>query len=473
MSPGDRLERIDELNLGRLGLICIQERIPDDYTSWEVDLDLDGQPARLSCVAPSEFGGVPHGLDGDILNAILALFAECGAPEDGDVIATAHQILQYARLDTGGRYYQNLHASLHRLNSAKFVTQNAWRNHGQRRWTTQTFSLLERLAYDSAQRGIGKGTVIRIGLPKALVQSVRAQYIKPLDPVLLEQLERPLTRSVYRLLDAKRYDPTDPKVITMELRMSLVAWGEECKLKDLIPSRIKRTLQKAHDDLRERGYLSAVEYEGTGSQQSIVYRFGDGLPYGLDLVSRIVRHGVGRHVALSIVNEISRDDLIHRLSKAEFLLARDADRIQNHAGFVVSVLKDDGERYPDPPGFMAPSRQVPTPKVTTPTSEVVEEDPEAVRRAHESRIRALTLEEQADYVVERLTLLCRTHLSKIGPARVGAIRSAVAAGVLDAVTIEREALKALYENRVEAFLKALVKEAADPARAARQALLDS
>ncbi|MFD1732909.1 hypothetical protein ACFSC4_20220 [Deinococcus malanensis] len=34
----------------------MQERIPDDYTSWEVAFEVDGQPALLSCIAPSEFG---------------------------------------------------------------------------------------------------------------------------------------------------------------------------------------------------------------------------------------------------------------------------------------------------------------------------------------------------------------------------------------------------------------------------------
>ncbi|PJI53146.1 hypothetical protein CTI14_32460 [Methylobacterium radiotolerans] len=117
------------------------------------------------------------------------------------------------------------------------------------------------------------------------MQSVRAQYIKPLDPVLLNQLVRPLARSVYRLLDAKRYDPTDPQIVTMELRMTLADWGQECKLKDLVPSRIKRTLEKAHDDLKACGYLADVEYEGSGSRQEIIYRFGDGPSFGLDLVT--------------------------------------------------------------------------------------------------------------------------------------------------------------------------------------------
>lgn len=467
----DRPERIDELNLGRLGLICVQERIPDDYTSWEVAFEVDGQPALLSCVAPSEFGGVPHGLDGDILNGILAIFVEQGASESGEVMTTAHQILQRAGLDTGGRYYQVLRASLHRLNSAKFVTQNAWRAHGQRRWTTQTFSLVEGLAYESDDQTLGRGSVIHIRLPKPLVLSVRSKFIKPLDPVLLEQLERPLARSVYRLLDAKRYDPTDPQVITMELRMSLVAWGRECKLKDLVPSRIKRTLEKAHDDLKTCGYLAAAEYQGSGSGQEIIYRFGDGSNFGLDLASRITKHGVGQYVAQGIVQNVPREELLHRLAKAEFLLRRDRDRIQNRPGFVVTVLKDDGSRYPDPEGFVSPTA-VSAPPPPLASRPAVEEDVEVVRRVREEELRSQPRPAQADAILARLRLLCGVHVVKLGAARMNAVHQAITEGVLDAVVVEREMMTAVFEGRTETFLKALVKEAGDRRRQGQGALLE-
>ncbi|GAA5515031.1 hypothetical protein Dcar01_03795 [Deinococcus carri] len=468
----ERPERIDELNLGRLGLICVQERIPDNYTRWEVAFEVDGQPALLSCVAPSEFGGVPHGLDGDMLNGILAIYVEQSAPESGEVLTTAHQILQRAGLDTSGRYYLLLHASLHRLNSAKYVAQNAWRAHGQRRWTTQTFSLVEGLAYDSDEQTLGKGSVIHIRLPKSLVQSVRSKFIKPLDPVLLEQLDRPLARSVYRLLDAKRYDPTDPQVITMELRMSLVAWGQECKLKDLVPSRIKRTLEKAHDDLKACGYLSGVDYQGTGSGQEIIYRFGDGSSFGLDLASRIMKHGVGQYVAQGIVQSVPREDLLHRLAKAEFLLHRDRDRIQNKAGFVVTVLKDDGSRYPDPEGFVSPtavSMPPPSPSAARPTAE---EDVEVVRRVREEELRSLPRPAQADAILARLRLLCGVHAVKVGKTSLNAVHQAITEGVLDAVIVEREMMAAVFGGRTEAFLKALIKAAGDRRRQGQGALLE-
>jgi hypothetical protein len=36
------IRRFDESNVARLGIISIQERIPPDYTSWTVELELEG-----------------------------------------------------------------------------------------------------------------------------------------------------------------------------------------------------------------------------------------------------------------------------------------------------------------------------------------------------------------------------------------------------------------------------------------------
>ena len=57
------LRSYEEANLARLGLISIQERIPDNYTTWTTEIERDGRVARLKCVGASDHGGVPHGLD--------------------------------------------------------------------------------------------------------------------------------------------------------------------------------------------------------------------------------------------------------------------------------------------------------------------------------------------------------------------------------------------------------------------------
>lgn len=133
------LKRFDEANVGRLGLISIQERISGEYASWKVEFEVDGRPAKLTCDALPKYGGVPHGLDNDISAALIDLYIESGSPEDGVLRTTAHRILRRAGLDSSGRYYQTLQQSLYRLRTATYSASEAWYDL-RRRWTTVTFN---------------------------------------------------------------------------------------------------------------------------------------------------------------------------------------------------------------------------------------------------------------------------------------------------------------------------------------------
>lgn len=58
--PAGQLTRMEEANVARLGLISIQERIPADFTTWTVNFQVDGRPAKLTCIGSPDVGGVPH-----------------------------------------------------------------------------------------------------------------------------------------------------------------------------------------------------------------------------------------------------------------------------------------------------------------------------------------------------------------------------------------------------------------------------
>lgn len=51
----------DEANVARLGLISIQERIPEGYASWEEEFEFLGKPVRLACYASEKVGACPTG----------------------------------------------------------------------------------------------------------------------------------------------------------------------------------------------------------------------------------------------------------------------------------------------------------------------------------------------------------------------------------------------------------------------------
>ena len=53
------IKRFDELNIARLSLISVQERIPADYRDWVVELEDGDRRYRVTCQALPEYGVPP------------------------------------------------------------------------------------------------------------------------------------------------------------------------------------------------------------------------------------------------------------------------------------------------------------------------------------------------------------------------------------------------------------------------------
>lgn len=66
--------------MARLGLIGIQQRLPSTAVLWEAGTWIDGQAGSIRCKA-GEGSQVPHGIDGDLISAIITLYYANGSPE--------------------------------------------------------------------------------------------------------------------------------------------------------------------------------------------------------------------------------------------------------------------------------------------------------------------------------------------------------------------------------------------------------
>lgn len=354
------IRRFDEANVARLGLISIQERIPPDFTSWTIELEREGRVARLTCDALEKHGGVPHGLDNDVSLALITLFQDSGSPSSGEFVTTAYQILKLMGLHTGGSYYQAVKESLERLTTVTYTASEAWRSGG--RWTTVKFRYIDRLEFSSPDErlSLGGDSILKITLAKEIVNSINAKYLKPLDLDFLTSLERPLTRALYRLLDAQRFPVDIDQGPVSVYEVGLLKWAEACKIVDRKPARVRRTLEGAHDELLIRRYLSDVHYEGRGSEQTIRYTFANRQqnpaldPEGLQL---LVQNGVVSTVARSLVRQYPLERIKERVAKYKAMLqAGYAPR--NQPGLLVDVLKDDTSKYTDPEGFVSESQKL-------------------------------------------------------------------------------------------------------------------
>ena len=263
----------DEANVARLGLISIQERIPEGYASWEEEFEVLGKPVKLACYANPNVGGVPHGLDNEVSLALIALYLNAGSPPDGTFTTTAYQILKLMGFDTSGYYYRALKESLLRLTTATYVLSEAWRADG--RWQSVSFRYIDKLEFTSGKEGsLDRSSVIRITLAKEIVRSLQNRYTKPIDIEFMASLKRPLSRALYRLLDAQRLSPEREEPLA-QLEVGLMEWAAACKIVHKRPDKVRRTLEPAHRELIERRYLRSVEYVGRGKNQTIVYVFGE------------------------------------------------------------------------------------------------------------------------------------------------------------------------------------------------------
>ena len=402
------VKRFDEANVGRLGLISIQERISNEYASWKIEFEVDGRPAKLSCDALPKYGGVPHGLDNDISAALIDLYIESGSPADGTLRTTAHKILRRAGLDASGRYYQALQQSLYRLRTATYSASEAWYE-VKRRWTTVTFNYLAELEYSSEDDELlfGGTSVLKVRLAEPIVRSIRARYLKPLDFEFLTSLDRPLTRALYRLLDARRYPVDEPTLPLPSYTVNLVEWAEGCKIFDKRTNKIRGTLEGAHVELIERGYLREVVYEGRGQKQSITYHFvvATTAQTEVDAASPAFQALVGRRVSASVARQLissfGESHVLSRVAKFDALRAS-GYQVRNVAGALVDVVRDQAEKYPVPSAV---------PPVNTssklPAHQTVRRAQVEVAEPEETRTR----EEQADDALRTLQFLLRDRLT--------------------------------------------------------------
>lgn len=459
-SSPDVIDRYDEANSARLGLISVQERVPEDYTRWDIEFLVDDRPARLTCISPSEYGGVPHGLDGDFATILNVMYLEQGAPESGMVHTTAYQLLQRAGFPDSGQYYAALQESLDRLKAATYTASESWRDHQRQRWTTVKFNIIERMVADTlGGMDYGSGTSLKIQLARPVVESIRAHYLKPLDMTFVLSLKRSLTRSLYRVLDAKRYDPAHPSEAASELRLNLQQFARDCKLRETVPARIKRNLESAHQELIERGYLRAVTYEGTRAATTIIYSFGD-LPSSPPAPEPVIevlpdppvmdllrQHGVVPKVGRKLVQDYGEGHVTERLRKFEAMLAA-GYKARNKGALLVDVVQDTESKYADPEGYLPDTHRAALDLQKSEVARRLEDEAETLNEQLKREFHALSAEEQAARAVTQVRMFVGREVRE---DTLRLLLVAMQEGQVEPYAVYKEVTRAASELRLAEF----------------------
>lgn len=463
--PGE-LTQFDETNLSRLGLISIQERIPDTYTTWVTTFDVNGHDGELSCFSPSEVGGVPHGLDGDFVTALNAMYLEQGAPPDGYVHTTAYALIQRAGFEDSGQNYDRLQVAMKRLRAAQFKIAQAWRRRGEGAtgWVSVEFSYISQIRQSTPEgRTLTRGTTLSLQLADPVAESIRNRYLHPLDLDFLTSLRRPLARALYRLLNSRRYNEHEPNHPAREFSVLVSDWARDCKLTETVPARIRRNLVEAHDELIARKFLTDVVFEGRGKAARFTYVFGDAGNPEADvtvmpdspLVQLLVKYQVARNVAVKLVKDFGEEHVTQRVAKFEALL-RSGYQARQRAALLVDVIKDQDGKYLEPPaGAPGPlpvegEEQTVSPKARKPSP--AETDPASEEAVAEARYRALPATEQAAMVISGLRMLLR---NTAGDGVLARVQAAILAGHIDGRDLMKQASRAASDLTMQSFVEDL------------------
>ncbi|EYB69183.1 hypothetical protein DEIPH_ctg011orf0171 [Deinococcus phoenicis] len=453
------IKRFDELNIARLSLISVQERIPPDYRDWSVELEDGDRRYKVTCQAMPEYG-VPHGIDTDISAALVNLYIDQGAPADGSVTCTPYQLLQMAGLDTSGRYYAALDESLRRLLTTNYFIAEGWRDHPRKRWTNVNFRYIDRLEFSSGEaERLDASSILKITLPQEIARSVRSGYIKPLDLSFMQTLRRPPTRALYRLLDSQRRDPENPERVAMTYQVGLMEWAEACKIVTDRPSMAQRTLDAAHEELIEKGFLKSVEYLGRGKKKLLHYTFGEAfIPPDPLLVQNLAAIGITHTRALQLVREHSEAVVEDTLLRYQGIVSG-GYKPRSRPAFFVDLLKNP-EKYQLPEGVLLPLEGPQKGQQVRKQGERAERGLEAPSRASQEEetsdtdaaLHALPRDAQVEEVMRTLTFLLRNDLKV---PELDTLRLALDEGLEDPLDVKAWVLRGISGGQKAAMIRDL------------------
>lgn len=408
----------DELNVARLALISAQSRVPPNYTMWQRTYVTGDRTVTVTCKALTG-EVVPHGLDNDVMVAIINLYIEEGASEDGTVHTTLHRLLQAAGLATTAHYYKEVKKSLKRLQSTSYQIVQGWWVKGRERHVDATFNYLWKVT--TTREGEDEaGSGVEIRLPDEIAQSIREGYLKPLNLGLYRELSSPPVRAVYRVLDGLRWESGSAQD---QVTVNLLEWGERLSIYSSEPDKIRRVLQPAHQELQEKGVLKEVTQQGRGKSQELTYIFQP-LRHVPDpeLLTALIKRGMypgvaGRFLAdnqdpAPVVLALKRFDAYPGKKQNNGALLR--DMLLNPERYEDVIISSEGENH---------HKKQPEPQI----------DIDEVVRKQQEEIMALPIERQLSRVDAQLSL-SRLNLLLTAEDQA-ALRKAIMAGEIQTIDV--------------------------------------
>ncbi len=224
---------------------------------------------QLEVSAPGKYR-LPGRFDYDVYSAVLELLEiRGGMPEDGTLGFSLHELILIMGLQPSGRTYEEVKRSLRRIAATVLESDNAFWSKGQKRHISDTFNLWN-VRFDAVSDKNGVGSRHEIEFGKLFRRSFEEHYLRGLDIDFFWELDSPVAKRLYRLVDLKRDGAASwsTDLFDLQLCIPIGPYG--------YVSKIKEKLSAAHEELLEKGFLSDVAYRGkSGATYEIAEAFRD------------------------------------------------------------------------------------------------------------------------------------------------------------------------------------------------------
>jgi hypothetical protein len=168
------------------------------------------------------------------------------------------------------------------------------------------------------------------------IRNYMAQYLKGIDSDFYWSLRSPVSKRLYRLVDLQRAGG-------LSWETDLFGVRNQIPLDYNYPSQIKRALQKAHDELLQRDFLSGVEYEG---KTEVIYKVSrdfarrqkarelSGDPKEIFAIERLIRERIDGDTARELVVTHGPDRCLFYAEAVNHQKG-----VVTRAGWIVSAIK--------------------------------------------------------------------------------------------------------------------------------------
>jgi plasmid replication initiation protein len=271
--PATRLVTLDRA-LERLPLFRLSDSAADEGALQYVPA-----PGARWRVLPAPGDRLPGTFDQDVWVGLLHRWAEGGRPEDGAITFRLHAFLRSLGRKADGRTYEQLRASLTRLERTTLEATAAYEAAGgapgDARFTLLASVVIERRRHEDADQlalfpsfTANEPGDARVVLSPQVRANLAAGYVAELSWTRYQQLASPVARRLYRLLAALA-----PEARGETGRWPLEQWAERLPLTQRYPSHLQRVLQPAHEMLIAAGVVRGATVGQDGRERWVEYRW--------------------------------------------------------------------------------------------------------------------------------------------------------------------------------------------------------